>query len=387
MNEISKFIDCNYDQKKKWRAMYVTEDEKGLAIVCSSKSLSSLEIRSILTDIKHIISAKAVLGKYDTLYIVIPEFNPNDKLVYILLEHIVYSLSKDYGYKVNLKIRDFTSNINTRGFFSTPLGILAQGIYNEDHFAREHMFSINKNHYRRIIKKNGNEMDTSNMLSEIKTFLFRFSMPDEFKSEFAKVVTELADNASEHGHADCCVDIDITEPDYKKNKENTDEYNYYGINVVVLNFSNTCLGDDIKYKIQNHCYSESERYDMVERAYQYHKKFFSKKRYCEEDFFNITVFQEKISGRRNESKSGGTGLAELIRNLQEYAYDDYCYVLTGDKGIFFKKNMLNFSEDKWIGFNDSNNYISDLPNDSVLFRSGTFLPGTGYNFMFIFKEH
>ena len=153
----------------------------------------------------------------------------------------------------------------------------------------------------------------------------------------------------------------------------------------MLNFSDKCLGDEIKEKIKNHYYKDSKRYDSVENAYVFHKTRF-KKAYTEEDFFNITAFQEKISGRVNETKSGGTGLAELIKNLQEYAYEDYCYIMTGDKGLFFKKELLNYDENNWVGFNEDRNYLTNIPCKDALVRSHTYLPGTGYNFMFVFKE-
>lgn len=384
-SQIEEFFLKNYDRNRKWKPMCALEESKSFVIVCNGKQISSIEIKQILTDIQHTIRARGILGQIDTIYINIPSFNPNDKLVYILLECIVYSLISIYGYNGQLRINEFIGNINTQGFLHTALGEMVQRNLSRDEFYKEHWFSIDKFHYRRIVKSDEDMMSTSNMLSEIKTFLCRFSMPEEFKSTFAKIITELVDNACEHAKADCLVDIDVTEPDYICTIPELEETNFYGINVVVLNFSDKCLGDEIKEKIKNHYYKDSKRYDSVENAYVFHKTRF-KKAYTEEDFFNITAFQEKISGRVNETKSGGTGLAELIKNLQEYAYEDYCYIMTGDKGLFFKKELLNYDENNWVGFNEDRNYLTNIPCKDALVRSHTYLPGTGYNFMFVFKE-
>lgn len=380
-------FEKNYDKKRKWKPIYTTDDLNGIVVVCNSKQVSSTEIKQILTDLKHILSARFVLGKYKTIYFNFDSFNPNDKLVYILIESVIYSLITEYDYNAELRLNLFEGNINTQGFVHTALGKMAQGLLSKKQFIEEYRFSIDKYHYRRIVYADSDMLSTSNMLSEIKTFLFRFSLPEDFKSKFAKTVTELVDNAYEHGKADCIVDIDVTEPDYKNKNSENEEINFWGINVVVLNFSETCLGDEVRDKIKNHYYKDSERYNCVEIAYNFHRKKFSNKTYTEDDFFNITAFQEKISGRANETNSGGTGLAELIKNLQEYAYEDYCYAMTGNKGIFFRKEFLYFDKNKWIGFNNENDYFSNIPSKEVILRSSAYLPGTGYNFMFVFKEN
>ncbi|MDD3362541.1 MAG: hypothetical protein PHW34_12790 [Hespellia sp.] len=387
MNEIQFFIEKNYDKNRKWKPRYITQDINGLAIVCNSKQISSVELCHILSDLYHIIMLKGILGKYNKVYFFMPLINPKDKLVYILLESVVYMLIDEYGYEVIWNSKELKININTQGFAHSALaGLVSRNPITKERFKKRYMFSIDKNHYRRVIKSDGDLMDTSTMLSEIKTFLFRFDVPDEFKSTCAKIVTELADNAKEHGKADCLVDIDVTEPRFMLSSSDLSEDNFYSINVVVLNFSNMNLGDEIKQKIKKHQYGKSQRYETVQTAFDYHSCHFNK-RYTEDDFFNITAFQEKISGRINETISGGTGLAELVKSLQDYAYNDYCYAMTGDKGLLLKKELLFFNEEKWVGFNEDNNYVCDIPSKEAVLRSNTYLPGTGYNFMFVFKEN
>ena len=112
---------------------------------------------------------------------------------------------------------------------------------------------------------------------------------DGFGDEISKVISELADNACEHTKTDCLVDVFVSAPTYRK-REGGQE-NFYAIGIVVLNFSNKLLHEDIKKKIRDKDYSQSNRYNEVYRAYEVHKNFFSeKKEYNEEDFFNIAVF-------------------------------------------------------------------------------------------------
>ena len=176
-SQIEEFFLKNYDRNRKWKPMCALEESKSFVIVCNGKQISSIEIKQILTDIQHTIRARGILGQIDTIYINIPSFNPNDKLVYILLECIVYSLISIYGYNGQLRINEFIGNINTQGFLHTALGEMVQRNLSRDEFYKEHWFSIDKFHYRRIVKSDEDMMSTSNMLSEIKTFLCRFSMP------------------------------------------------------------------------------------------------------------------------------------------------------------------------------------------------------------------
>ncbi len=383
--DLKNFIIQNYDKKRKWMQRCMMDDRKSLAAICTSKEFGSVELRNMLTDIRHVLTVGRVGGSND-LYIVIPEFIPNDKLVYILLECMIYSLFNDYGYVVHFRVRNCKTNVNTRGINDSVLAdMMDDKLLSVEQFNKKFFFSINNKHFRKIVKVTSNNEDApSDILSEVKIFLYRFDMADEFKTTLASTVSELVDNALEHAVSDCLIDIDVTEHDHMLMNDNN---LYYGVNVVVLNFSDISLGDRIGDKLKNKYYSDSERYDKAKTAYNNHRKYFCKE-YSEVDFFNITSFQQDISGRKNESESGGTGLTELIRTLEEYAFENYCYVLSGNNGILFEKSLLNFDKDNWIGFNDENDYLNQPPSSKAIFKSKTAIPGTGYNFLFIFKgEH
>ena len=193
-------------------------------------------------------------------------------------------------------------------------------------------------------------------------------------------------NACEHAETDCLVDLDVTSNYRKTINDDLDKNFYYGINIAVVNFSDQLIGDDIKknilYNIEN--VEAFDRYNKIKYAYDNHKKVFDDD-YTEEDFCNITSFQHKISGRKNISDTGGTGLTMLIKSLEERSDAHQCYVLSGNRSIFFLQDYLEYNNDNWIGFNEEKNYFEFKPEDDITSESCIYMPGTAYNLNFILK--
>ena len=129
---------------------------------------------------------------------------------------------------------------------------------------------------------------------------------------------------------------------------------YHGINIAILNFSQELLNTSLKQKLH-----------LVRQAYNYHQPYFNEQ-YLEEDFYNIATFQHKISGRRGNTSTGGTGLTKLIRSLEETSDAYMCYVVSGQRRLQFKKEYMQYNEDYWIGFNNANNFLTAPPSPSLL---------------------
>lgn len=370
-------IDKNYRKNQK-RLRKLSSDGTYYA-ECPNNEQTSLEIFQVLSEIHS--ALKAYGARCRTIVVYIRLFNPRDKLVYILLESILYTLVNTYHKTIDLKIGEFNPNINTQGWLYTIPRNIAQFGYNESEFNLYFQNDFSKNHYRKVLTDPTDDSAPARLVTDIKTFLDRFHMKDAFDGKLAYTIGELADNALSHAQSPCLIDIDITETDYTQ--DDTDDI-YYAVNVVVLNFSEKLLYDDIIKKIEHKYYKEDSRYTFVQEAYQKHSERFCKK-YRKEDFYMVSAFQDEISGRPNESYSGGTGLPELIRTLEEFADKDFCYVLSGQNSLLFQKELLNFTKEGWIGFNQSGNYLEEIPNPRCLSTSHTHLPGTGYNFMLVFK--
>lgn len=369
-------IEKNFKKNQK-RLRTLSQD--GIYYVeCQNKEQTSLEIFQVLSEIHSTI--KVYGARCHTIVIYIHVFNPRDKLVYILLESILYTLVNTYHKAIDLRIGEFKDNINTQGWWYTiPRRIVEFG-FDEREFNLYFQNDFSKNHYRKVLTDPYDVEAPARLVTDIKTFLDRFHMKDEFDGKLAYTIGELTDNALCHAKSPCLIDIDITEEYTLSDSEGV----YYAVNVVILNFSEKLLYDDIIKKIEHKYYKEDSRYTIVQKAYQKHSERFCRN-YKKEDFYMISAFQDEISGRPNESYSGGTGLPELVRTLEEFADKDFCYVLSGKNSLLFQKELLNFTKEGWIGFNQSGNYLEDIPDLSCLSTSYTHLPGTGYNFMLVFK--
>lgn len=317
-----------------------------------------------------------------------------DKLTFVLFECLCYDLIHNYGHYVQVFMEvDIEGDIHTAGIMSSPL-LLLNGTKKEKVMKYQDRFKMDLygKHFRRLI--NGNEKENTNYLGrlyeEIDSFLKPFGIEEESRDKIGIVISELVGNACEHGVSDCLVDIDVA-PNYTKVVKNVPDGNdYCGINIAVVNFSGILLGSGVfENVIQNADKLKSDRYSSVILAYRNHSKMFSQD-YTIEDFCNITTFQHKISGRGENSITGGTGLTKLIQSLEQRSDAYRCYVVSGNRSVNFYKELIEYNDDKWIGFNENKDYISNIPSQTddrhaVISESLMFMPGTGYNLNFVMK--
>ncbi len=379
MIDAGKLFEKNYIKNRKVKLRQVKDEEACYALKYSYKKLGAPEIKEIAHDLLYV--KRTVINKIKKLYICFDVMNPLDKLVYILLEVMIYELLNNYQLDVKICMEDYTSNINTYGLEASPLGnyIINQ---DKDKFLKQFKRMVSRYNFRRVISIEEDGMEGSSILSsEVRSFLKIFNMDDERMNNVALAIGELVDNVYDHAESDCLVDIDVTEPNFTREDLGPDKV-FYAVNVVVLNFSRKCLFEDVKNKFQNHLYESDERYDRVQKVIKEHQKYFCKD-YIMDDFYTLTSFQKGISGRINETRTGGTGLSNFVCEIATKSEEDYCYMMTGSNGIFFRKRLLHYTEDGWIGFNGDNDF-SKVPDKDVIFHTNTFLPGTAYNFLLVF---
>ena len=310
-----------------------------------------------------------------------------DKLTYVFLECICYYLIKICGHPVQV-FMEVETDIRIHGISSSPLLLLNRTkLSSIQKFPERFDFEIYGYHFRRVIHcevKNTNYL--GNLYEDIDRFLKPFCIDEKYRDEVSLVVAELVGNACEHAESDCLVDIDVA-PDFKKYDEtlSLDPNYYYGINIAVINFSNKILGDDIGKNILN---VEEEkltsRYLEVLKAYEYHKTQFNEN-YSEDDFRNMTTFQSRISGRKENFATGGTGLTVLIKSLEDWSDTYRCYAISGTRRINFFKEVLEYDSNGWIGFNTEKNYLSNVPKEDTFSMCSIYMPGTAYNFNFVMK--
>ena len=306
----------------------------------------------------------------------------SDFSLYMLFESLLYFLCKNSKFK-KIKFKNKKSKV----FLENDLenSIVFRNINNfitrEEYMKEFEKLNISLTNFRKIVKyeKDNNEI-TSILYSELNVFLKTFKIQEYFKEQFIETIVELVSNANEHAKVDCLLDIRI---DDVVNK--ITEKDFYNISVSIINFSNVLLGSGIRKNFKNKNIKIGFLKEL-EIAYKNHSYFFNEE-YTEDDFFNISAFQWRFSGRNDIIEdNGGTGLTTLIRFLIEASELDSCYVFSGNTFIIFKKEFLVENEKKYIGFNKEQNYLNYPPDSSCVLKLPFFLNGTLYNFNFIVSK-
>lgn len=304
-----------------------------------------------------------------------------DKLTFVFLECICYYMISKNQYKVLIRYHH-NHAIHIDGMNSSPLLLLSNGKdENQQRFVQKFSFDIFNNHFRRVFSTEqlgGNDI-LCKTLDDISNFQKCFNVESEYREALSEVFVELLGNAGEHGKSDCLIDFDIA-PHYYKNGS---DKQYIGINIAIINFSQFLLSTALREKIST-SNNLDNRYEQVIKAFSYHKSFFDKN-YTEEDFFNVTAFQHKISGRLDNNTTGGTGLTKLIESLEKKSDANMCYVASGSRKLIFRQEYLSYDDDGWLGFNKSNNYLTDIPNRMLFQPNSFYLPGSAYNLNFVLK--
>lgn len=314
-----------------------------------------------------------------------------EKLLYILLECYINHIISEHHIPVRLIYSEKT-DITTKGLLSMPMQLLKDGT--EEHrakFLEKFQSEIYRGHYRQIFEpfNSDNLSSLSSAMTTIDTFLKSRNVAPEVALDVAEVVVELVGNALEHTNSHCLVDIDVA-GNYTKKIENDPSQKYYGVNICVINFSSILLGSGIQKKM---CCNpilmvdpaQAPRYNQLKAAYLNHLNFFDKN-YTEDDFFILSAFQHKISGRENDVINGGTGLPRVIQSLENRSDAHSCYVLSGKRLMVFQKDLLQYNDNHWIGMNNPNDFINKRPNPSVFHGSPLFFPGTAYNLNFVLAK-
>ncbi len=305
-----------------------------------------------------------------------------DKLTYIFLESICFLLIEYYNHNVYVKFLA-EPNIFTNGINSSPLLLLTTNEKkHREKFICKYTFDIYKDHYRRLLSSEDMKNEKlSIIMDEIVFFLNHFEVDDQYLDDICEVIIELIGNVSEHTNANCLIDIDIADSYNKRNEPGR----FYGINLNIVNFSECLFGDLIRERILYDDISEFSRYQLVRNAYDYHKGYFSES-YTENDFFNIVAFQHKISGNTAKVSTGGTGLTKLICSLEKCSDSHNCYLISGDRALWFFHELLEYNRDNWIGFNQEKDFITHLPEMKTVGSNTIFMPGTAFNLNFVMKR-
>lgn len=346
---------------------------------CKSQSVSYKTLNSIFGFISS-------LMKYQMRIPILFDFSKspfNDKLTMMMFECICYALISEYGYPVKV-ICSARKEIISEGVHSSPLLILnSEKNENQERFCKKFREEGYLRHFRKIVPVSVvNGSGLSFLMQDIESFLKFMSVKESYRKELSEVISELIGNAGEHGKTECLIDIDVTEHYLSHKKEGE----FRGLNFAMVGFSENLFAQQLEEKIMNlDVQKDNGRYDAVRRAFDTHRAFFSDQ-YNEHDFFRIAAFQHRISGRLNNSKTGGMGLTKLISSLEDMAEDHKCYMISGGRAVLFRQPLLEFDSDNWIGFNSANSFLEAPPDPGVFENCRIYIPGTAYNLCFVMKE-
>lgn len=79
-------------------------------------------------------------------------------------------------------------------------------------------------------------------------------------------------------------------------------------------------------------------------------------------------------------------MTTLIKSLQEKSDSDNCYLLSGKRIVYFQKELLQYDDAEWLGFNKEKDFLSNIPDSIVAQECIVNFPGTAYNLNFILKR-
>lgn len=304
----------------------------------------------------------------------------NDKLVFIILECICYYLI-NVDKRVTIISFDSKKSIWTDGIRYSSINFLNN---NYEKFNINFMDDVQLKHFRKVINYTNAKTTILNHISTKILLFFKNLGLEDFTTEIlCEGIIEIVGNALEHGHSDCLIDIDVTDEKYQK-RHDTEDSLYYGINVVVLNFSDNTFYNKLRQKLSN-LNRLNDRYVQVNEAKKFHAQYFNQE-YTESDFYTITAFQHKISGSWKKGSTGGVGLTHLIKSLEDKSSGHICYVLTQKRVLYFFKELLQYDSNYYIGFNNEHDFFKHIPNLSIFEFSDAYFPGTAYNLNFAIKK-
>lgn len=355
-----------------------------IIISLEHKSINSKTLLYLARDFKFLLNYKFCKKE---IYIKFGDTKFQDKITYLILDSMLYYILKNTQFSLNVGINVDLKNVHNMGFVGTALYNCLKDGYsiNKDKFIVEYEkgFSGNYKVYRRFLTseklKESNKWP-SIVFSEVAAILKECLEDQEWIDSISETVSELICNVSSHTDGDCFIHIDKSED--MANEKNGDE-KYTSINIAVINFSENRLFDKIKENIKKNKFRDSDPlYNKIYGAYNTHKKLFNDE-YKEDDFFFITAFQNHVTTRNVNRGNSGTGLTNLIETIIGKTDKDYSYVLSGENIVFFKPEYLALTDERFVGFNEQNNYFDCRPSKEIINRSNLYIPGSIYHLLLI----
>lgn len=349
-------------------------------IIIKDASFGSVAVNALAEKIKYIIynNIKAEVK------INIRSRTIADLATIVVFEYMVYYLLKSTECKVCITLmpdnlmyaKNFLTNSITYNFIKDNRNFkIKRKNFIKDFESEVPM--INFHRYRKLLKNNNIKNETINKTSsDVYSFLKSILFDEEYIEDCVEAIGELCSNALEHTEYDCILTIECGIGLNKKNEERNI------LSIVVSNVSENLFF----YKLRDFHKNGYKNFNVINQALVNHRLFFGKPleiaqdidkiKYDEEYFYIVSAFQNGVSTRMNQEGTGGTGLLKLVYNILGKTENSFCYILTGNKVLFFIENLMNPVEDKFVGFNKNNDYLNSIPDAESLGTSAMTFGGT-----------
>lgn len=341
-------------------------------------------IKSIYKIVEHLNWMKNNMSLCKTKIIIDSDYLA-DQSILTLFESIIYFVIDEWKFIVSYRFEIKEHVLGYEIFKNSILYKYNNRDINIENYISEYKkeICIQKSHFRKLcenIEKNRKSEFLSITMHEIDIFFKCFGINTEYRDELTEVIVEIIDNGLNHSTGDCILNINVVKDLVKNDNQ---KYKYIDVSVIVID--DISFGSEIKRYIREIDKSEySEKNKIILEAYKKHEKHFDSE-YNIDAFSMISAYQKYVTTRKNNA-TGGTGLTTLIRALIDKASENFCYAISGSTNLIFKKEFLNLTEDELIGFNETNNYIEDIPNKNVVNVNNYDMNVNIYNLQFILKE-
>lgn len=349
-----------------------------LILIIRDRKFNYNSIIKIVDSIDRVLS----LNYTCSLNIIIKSVEIKDNACIDMLEIVIFNALTDKN--IDIKIRFDNLKVRKLGFFCFEKSVLKRSfennVFNKKKFISLFKISnyIEGETLRKYLKfEESNERKNKNKQSMVAQDVYYFLKNLDFSIDYSRnisiAISEIIDNVFSHAKSDAILSIKVT------NVVNREKVEKKAVFVCILNVSDILLYTTIKEKYYNNTL-EQKSHIIVSKSYNNNVSKFNET-FDENSFWFTSVFQKYVTSRT--TTSGGTGLTNLIKNLIDNSYDDFCYVISGDNCLCFRKELLKLNDDGTIGFNFENDFFNNIPDPNAVFKQHYCLNGTLFSLTFI----
>lgn len=319
----------------------------------------------------------------------------------ILYFELAIKLLFEYGYKdIIFRMPEYAKNSATAALFDMSIikyCMNSRGKINSEKFLSYYSTMIvdentnfainagyiNKELLRLIVVNDGFSKTASRVGTMVYDYLFnqyengQLLFSEEYIDAAVNIIVEIMDNTLCHTKSDCVFSMKVCDLNNKGKRK-------FMLSITLSNFDSDVLSAHIINQFENNTLKADTK-KKIDIALEHHKKYFDDV-YDYNCFALVSAFQKGITTRSNAKNDSGRGLTKFLKSLLIATSVDSCYVYSGNNLIFFNNRNMKVNSEGLIGFNDSCNYLSDIPNKNNIRKMKYYNNGTLFNLMMVYDK-